>query len=127
MDDDFAGGLSLYSSAGERKYLNQHERQRALAAMSLLTPERALFALTLAWTGGRVSEILALRVNSFQIERSVVSIRTLKRRRACVREVPIAPGLMAALDHHFRLGELQKNPETASHRLWPWCRVTAWR
>ena len=127
MGDEFTGGLSLYSSAGERKYLNQHERQRALAAMSLLTPERALFALTLAWTGGRVSEILALRANSFQIERSLVSIRTLKRRRACVREVPIAPGLMAALDRHFRLGELQCNREAANQRLWPWCRVTAWR
>ncbi len=127
MADDFTAGLSLYSRAGERKYLNLHERQRALAAMAQLPPERALFALTLAWTGGRVSEILALRVNSFQVERSVVSIRTLKRRRACVREVPIAPGLMAALDRHFRLSELQSNPEAANRRLWPWSRVTAWR
>jgi site-specific recombinase XerD len=127
MGDDFAGGLSLYSSAGERKYLNQHERQRALAAMSLLTPERALFALTLAWTGGRVSEVLALRANSFQIERGLVSIRTLKRRRACVREVPIAPGLMTALDRHFRLSELQRDPTTANQRLWPFSRATAWR
>jgi integrase/recombinase XerD len=127
MADEPPGGMNLYSSAGERKYLNAHERRRALAMMANLTPERALFSLTLAWTGARVSEVLALRINSFQVERCVVSIRTLKRRRACVREVPIAPGLMAALDQRFRLSELQRDPTTATQRLWPWSRVTAWR
>ena len=71
--------------------------QRALAEMKMLAPKRALFALTLAWTGARVSEVLDLRAYSFQIERGIVAIRTLKRRRPCVREVPIPPELMAAL------------------------------
>ena len=127
MADVYAANMSLYASGGERKYLNLAERQRALAAMILLPPERALFALTLAWTGARLSEILALRASSFQIERGVVSICTLKRRRPCVREVPIPPELMAALNEHFGLADKQRYAETANRRLWPWCRVTAWR
>jgi integrase len=59
--------LSLYTPRGERKYLNDAERSRALAAMTALPAERALFALTLAWTGARVSEVLALTAGSFQI------------------------------------------------------------
>ena len=60
-----------------------------LAAMQELPPEKALFALTLAWTGARVSEVLALTAASFQVEAGVVAIVTLKRRSFSVREVPI--------------------------------------
>jgi site-specific recombinase XerD len=119
--------LSLYSGTGERKYINQAERQRVLAVMEKLKRERALFSLLLLWTGARVSEVLAVRANSFQIERNVVALRTLKRRRLHVREVPIRPGLMTALDDQFSLRELQSDPDTANRRLWPWSRWTAWR
>jgi integrase/recombinase XerD len=119
--------LSLYTPRGERKYVNHAERQRALEVMERLERERALFSLLLAWTGGRVSEVLAVRANSFQLHRNLVSLQTLKRRKPHVREVPIAPGLMAALDNHFNLRESQRDPETAHRRLWPWSRVTAWR
>jgi integrase len=95
--------------------------------MQSLDSERALFCLLLAWTGGRVSEVLAVQANSFQIDRNVVALRTLKRRKPHVREVPIPPGLMAALDNHFDLRELQRDPGRSHRRLWPWSRVTAWR
>jgi len=42
--------------------------KRALAAMAALKGDQELFALTLAWTGARVSEVLALFPSSFQIE-----------------------------------------------------------
>ena len=119
--------LSLYTPRGERKYVSRAERRRFLQAMERLKRDRALFALLLAWTGGRVSEVLAVRPNSFQIERNVVALQTLKRRKPHVREVPIAPGLMAALAQQFNLKELQRDPETANRRLWPMSRVTAWR
>ena len=119
--------LSLYTPRGERKYINHDERQRVLAVMQRLERERALFSLLLTWTGGRVSEVLAVRANSFQVERNLISLRTLKRRRPHVREVPIAPGLMSAIDRHFGLNELQREPETANRRLWSFSRVTAWR
>src|SRR5262245_2374288 len=119
--------LSLYTARGERKYITQAERQRVLAVMERLGRERSLFSMLLLWTGARVSEVLAVRANSFQIDRNIVALRTLKRHKPHVREVPIAPALMAAIDGHFGLRELQRDPETANKRLWNFCRVTAWR
>jgi integrase len=119
--------LSLYTARGERKYINHAERQRVLEVIDRLERERALFSLLLLWTGGRVSEMLDVRASSFQIERNIVALRTLKRRKLHVREVPIAPGLMQAIDRQFNLRAAQRDPETANRRLWPWSRVTAWR
>ena len=97
-----------------------------LAAMEMLEPEQSLFALVLAWTGARVSEVLALTASSFQLESSIVTIVTLKRRKHVVREVPIPPDLSARLEVAFSLRRLQQGAD-AMRRLWPWCRVTAWR
>lgn len=122
-----AGAASLYAAGGGRKYLNRAERERALAAMQQLPDAERLFALTLAWTGARVSEVLALTPASFQIDAGVVGIVTLKRRRFHVREVPIPPGLMAELDAHFGLRATQHELPRMSGRLWKFCRTTAWR
>jgi integrase len=119
--------FSLYTQGGCRKYLNRTERGRALALSASLAHGEALFVSTLAWTGARVSEVLALTPRSFQIERGVIAIVTLKRRRLSVREIPIPSALMKALDCHFGLRRLQIDPTAAELRLWPWCRVSAWR
>lgn len=127
MKPDFADGYSLYTQSGSRKYLNGFERQRVLAVSEALKPAEALFVAMLAWTGARVSEVLALTASSFQVDCGIVAITTLKRRRHHVRELPISPDLMDALDHHFDLRSKQRNPSFAHHRLWPWSRTTAWR
>jgi integrase/recombinase XerD len=119
--------FSLYAPNGGRKYLNRDERQRVLAAMAELPTDQALFALTLAWTGGRSSEVLGLTPSSFQIERGIVAIRTLKRRRHHVRELPLPPELMAALERHFKISAKQRAAAKADQRLWHFCRQTAWR
>jgi len=119
--------FSLHTPRGERKYVNQAERQRLLDFTQDLARQRALFSLLLAWTGASVSEALAVTANSFDLDRSVVALRTLKRRRPHVREIPISPGLVAAFDQQFGLRELQCDPEAANQRLWSFGRVTAWR
>lgn len=123
--------MSLYAvgngAVAERKYLNLDERHRVLAAASTLAARPALFALTLAWTGARVSEVLALTPCSFQIAQSLVSIVTLKRRRWSVREVPLPPDLMRSLDREFSLQMAQQDRQHGDARLWPMNRVTAWR
>jgi integrase/recombinase XerD len=119
--------FSLYAPNGGRKYLNRDERQRVLAAMAELPTDHALFALTLAWSGGRSTEILSLTPSAFQVERGIVAICTLKRRRHHVREVPLPPELMDALEGHFRISVRQRDTEEADRRLWPFCRQTAWR
>ncbi len=118
---------SLYAPDGGRKYLNGFERQRLFIAIATLPTERALFALTLAWTGARISEVLALRASSFQIERGVIAIVTLKRRKYSVREVPVPPSLIAALNREFGIDGAQRDSRQAGLPLWPWHRVTAWR
>ncbi len=119
--------FSLYAPGGARKYLNREERMRVLAAMEELPIDQALFALTLAWTGGRSSEVLTLTPSSFQVERGIVAIRTLKRRRHHVREVPLPPELMNMLSRHYSLARRQLTAEQAELRLWTFCRQTAWR
>lgn len=114
---------SLYAANGARKYLNAAERQRVIAVMQKLAPPESLFALTLAWTGARISEVLALTAASFQADCGVVAIVTLKRRRFVMREVPVPPELMAALDRYFGISSARRD----AGRLWPWSRVTAWR
>ncbi|MBB5048525.1 integrase [Rhodopseudomonas rhenobacensis] len=117
---------ALYDPKGERKYLNRDERARVLNVMDTLDPAKSLFALVLAWTGARVSEVLALTPASFQLDSSVVTIVTLKRRKPSIREVPIPPSLMAKLERVFALRRMQQSGVVVQ-RLWPWCRVTAWR
>ena len=122
-----SNAASLYTQAGGRKYLNADERRRALACLDGLPRRKALFILTLAWTGGRVSEVLALCPSHFQVDPGIISIRTLKRRSHSVREVPVPPALMKALDAEYQLSAAQCDRDAAGIRLWPWHRVTAWR
>lgn len=111
----------LYALSGARKYLNADERRAVLDEIDALSLDRRLFALTLFWTGARISDVLALRGLSFQPSRGVVAIHTLKRRRRAIREIPIPSSLVLALDRRFNLDAL------GDALLWPWCRTTAWR
>jgi integrase len=118
--------FSLYGADGSRKYLNRDELGRALAAMEELEPDDRLFALTLAWTGARISEVLAVTPRSFQVGTCVLALLSLKRRSMVWREIPIPPWLMARLDAHFDIAGAQLDPVRAALRLWPQHRVTGW-
>ena len=115
--------------SARRTQIPQPRRTKAASyvLLKIWTPDRWLFALVLAWTGARVSEVLALTPASFQIDTGVVVIVTLKRRKFAVREVPIPPPLMKRLDRCFALRRLQQGEHSAQQRLWPWHRATAWR
>jgi integrase len=74
-------GMSLYGPTGGRKYLNAAERRRFINAANRADPETRLFCLVLGWSGGRISEVLALTAAAIDIESGVASIETLKRRK----------------------------------------------
>jgi integrase/recombinase XerD len=118
---------SLYLPSGARKYINLSERAALLSKLASLSEDERLFVLMLIWSGARISEILALVPHNFQLETCVVAIRTLKRRRHVVREIPISSELIADLDRCFELDQRQRDPKRAVERLWKFHRVTGWR
>ena len=74
MREHTHAGMSLYGSAGSRKYLNAAERRR-FAKAALRTPlEVQLFCIVLSLTGGRVSEILAVTPAAIDIDGIAISI-----------------------------------------------------
>jgi integrase len=128
MRDLVHAGMSLYGSTGGRKYLNAAERRRFIKVARRFEPETRLFCLVLGWSGGRISEVLALTPASIDIESGVVGIETLKRRkRGIVRQVPLPGDVLDDLDRTFQLCRRQRDPELAAQRLWRWSRTTAWR
>lgn len=121
-------GGSLFAQSGGRKYLNASERRRFFESAQRLPPRERLFCLTLAWSGARISEILALTPAAIDIDSGVACIETLKRRkRGIVRQVPLPDNLLRDLDRVFRLRRRQRDPQLATERLWSWSRTTAWR
>lgn len=116
---------SLYSVSGQRKYLTQDERARFIAA-ALRYPRANVrtLCLTLAWTGCRISEALALTASSIEPEGGFVAIRCLKKRsgRVVIREVPVPDALLNEIGavHHLDAVDI-------GERLWPFSRCRAWQ
>lgn len=121
-------GQSLFGPCGSRKYLNAAERRRFLESAQQLPPIERSFCLMLAWSGARISEILAVTPASIDIESGTVSFETLKRRRrGIVRQVPLPPAVLDEIDSTFDLRGAQRDPALATMRLWRFGRTTAWR
>ena len=117
--------MSLVDHYG-RKYLTSEERARFLAAASREPkPEYQTFALTLAHSGARISEILALRPIDVDLDATAIRIRTLKRRTDHWREVPLPAEQLRALElvHGLRSVSTRR----ASKPIWPWSRATGHR
>ena len=71
----------LLTSSGKRKYLTQDEQGRFLkSAAELDSAEIRTFCMTLAYTGCRISEALALTVEHVDLSAKVVRFQTLKQR-----------------------------------------------
>jgi site-specific recombinase XerD len=127
MNRAYSTAPSLYLTSGARKYVNLSERAALLSQLASLSQDERLFVLTIMWSGARISEVLSLTAQSFQLETCVVAVRTLKRRRHAVREIPLPAELTADLDRCFGLRERQCDPGRAAERLWKFHRVTGWR
>jgi integrase/recombinase XerD len=119
------GGQSLYTASGRRKYLNADERSRFLAAsLACRRPVQRTLCLTLAYTGCRISEALALTASSIEREGGFIAFRTLKKRRGVVviREVPVPIELLDAIAAAHGIESM--DPDA---RLWTLSRSRAWQ
>ena len=111
-----------------RKYLTRDERARFLAAVRTHPrPQVQTLARTLALTGCRVSEALAMRACDVDLEAAELRIATLKRRRPHWRAVPIPDDLVQALELVHRVRAAQASPRGRTRALWPVTRQTAAR
>jgi integrase len=105
---------SLLTPTGHRKYLNATERQRFVCAANDRPDKERLLCLTLLWTGGRLSEVLALLPGHVLPDEGVVIFRTLKKRDQYVhRHIPVTLPLLKELS-------------IGSDAIFPWARTQAW-
>ena len=104
---------SLFTGAGERKYLNARERKRFYKALSTLkVASERTFCEALFWTGCRPSEALQLDYLRVNVEDAHLVFRTLKKHGANkgnhFRIVPIPRSFAKLLDKvhgHRHVGE----------------------
>lgn len=117
----------LYDREGNRKYLTRAERNAFLAAAQRMPAEVRTFCLTLAYTGARVSEVLALTPRRIDPETRLILIESLKkRRRGLYRAVPVPASLLDELNRIHGIAQARRAPERARVRIWGACRTTAW-
>jgi len=117
----------LFDHQGKRKYLTVSERNAFLAAAALQPFHTRMFCFVLAYTGARVSEVLALTPRQIDGAAGVIVIESLKkRRRGIYRALPIPSELFRELDRVYHVQFAQHDERLANQRIWTWCRTTAW-
>lgn len=118
----------LYDQQGNRKYLTAEERRAFMKATQHAKPEVETFCLTLAYTGGRISEILALTPRRIDFAVRGITIKSLKKRKPGVfRTIPVPEFLLERLNVIHNIRVLQGNVASQDQRIWLWCRTTAWQ
>ncbi len=117
----------LFDQTGTRKYLTADERRAFIRAARRSAPPIETFCLTLAYTGARISEMLALTPKRIDQSAHTIVIESLKKRRAGVfRAVPVPDDLLAKLTAVHSLRHAQADAQLSDQRLWSWSRTTAW-
>jgi integrase/recombinase XerD len=113
----------LYDREGNRKYLTSSERRAFMEAAKRAKPEVETFCLTLAYTGARISEVLALTPARIDISAQAIVIESLKKRtRGIYRAVPVPAALLGRLERVYSV----VNAADPNKRIWSWGRTTGW-
>lgn len=112
----------LYDDRGVRKYITICERRLFLRAAQARGPRAYSFCATLAYTGARISEVLALVPAQIDCAENLIVFESLKkRRRGIYRTVPVPPELLCSLS---RIAALE--PTSSNRGIWNCGRSTAW-
>jgi len=118
--------MQLYDGRGRRKYVTAQERERVLEIATNLDRHHRTLLLTLAYSGCRLSEALALSTERVEVEQRLLIFESLKkRRRGIYRAVPVPDEVMEALDLVHGVREAKRRG--GSKPLWSLSRTTAWR
>ncbi len=118
---------SVFDVHGNRKYLTASERNAFLEAAAKDAPEVMTFCTVLAYTGARLSEVLALTPARIDHVSSLIVFESLKKRRkGLYRAVPVPLDVLLALDKFHNIQKRQLRKCDRDIRIWTWCRTTAW-
>jgi integrase len=110
---------SLLDGNGRRKYLTHIELRHFLTVAGEADSATRALCLTIALTGARISEMLALTAARIDHEGKVIVFETLKRRRTGVfRAVPVPRELITLLCLQI---------EKEDQPIWKISRPTAWK
>ncbi len=119
---------TLFDQTGNRKYLVARERAAFVRVAVAEGSAVGSFCLTLALTGARISEVLALTVERIDIGNGAIVFETLKQRKKGVfRAVPVPRRLLNYLENVHGMAGAHFEPECKNSRLWPWGRTHAWK
>lgn len=121
--------MSLYAADGARKYLTAAERDAFLKAAEGTDRQARTLCMTLAYSGCRISEALALTADRVDLQAGVLIFHSLKKRKTGVyRAVPVPPALLDALDLVHGVREAQARADRGrGARLWAFERMSAWQ
>jgi integrase/recombinase XerD len=121
--------MQIVNEKGERLYFTDEQRKALLTAAAKAPREVKTFCNVLCYTGCRISEALALTAKNIDLSAKVIVIESLKKRKSGIhRQVPVPTELLDTLDNVHGIREIQKRGRAGlNERLWPWCRMTAWR
>ena len=93
-----ASEMRLYDKRNQRLYINASERKRFIKAAKTQPLHIQTFALTLLYTGCRLSEARELDISRLQADEQLLAIRSLKKRnKHHIREIPIPVSLVQSL------------------------------
>ena len=120
---------TLHDQHGHRKYLTPAERDAFLeAATDAEVREMRTSCATLAYTGCRISEALALTADRIDLKDGTIVIESAKKRQTGIyRPIPVPPALLDMLNlvHDIRAAHKRRDRgETV--RLWTWSRTKGW-
>lgn len=114
--------MRLYSTQGQRLYVNKSERIRFEKIANKQSTRIKLFCLILLYTGCRVSEAINLKQKDFQLAEGTLAIKSLKKRNTShVREIPIPNHLVVEIQNF-----LVSRPNQWQQQPWKVHRSTAW-
>ncbi len=121
--------MRILDSNGQRLYLTESERSDFLETASRSDREVRTFCMTLAYTGCRISEVLALTGKSIDFGQRAIVVETLKKRtKGIYRSIPVPDQLLDTLNMVHGLCDSTKPKRGQPDRLlWPWSRMTAYR
>lgn len=99
-----------------------------MAAAKQAAPQVETFCLTLAYTGARISEVLALTPRRIDYSVRGITFECLKKRKTGIfRTIPVPDSLLERLDQVHGVLSRQASLTLRDKRIWLWCRTSAWR